>query len=117
MNPGDIIDLGFQIVGDEDYHQEARIRTAINRIYYGTLHFLRKVRGIPITNNLMFHSELVGKINDSDKTLDSLVDQMKKMRTKADYKINKSIGMREFKKVKIQLDEITNRVEVSRKKA
>lgn len=112
MDPGELIDLGKEIVDDKKYHQEVRIRTAINRIYYGTLHFIRGRMGLQ-GDQEKFHSELVKEINNRDKILGTLIDQMKDMRTKADYKINMVVQMRDYKKVKIQFDDITNHIEES----
>lgn len=92
MNPEEIIRLGQDIIYDESYFEEARYRTAISRIYYGTLHHLRIIKRLLHIDTRYLHSELIDAIKDLDNILGNYLGNMRDFRTEADYYINQNLG-------------------------
>lgn len=110
LNPEDFITLGEAIIEDDNYGLEARRRTAIGRIYYGLLHYIRIIKHLTYIDTIYLHTDLIDKINDLDTRLGNLLVNMKEFRTKADYNLNKKTNLDSFlkvyKRIKKRLDVI-----------
>jgi len=77
MNPEEFIILGEALIDDDSYDLEARRRTAIGRIYYGLLHYIRLVKQLTYIDTEHLHTDLIDKINDLDTTLGTMLVNMK----------------------------------------
>lgn len=99
MNPEEFIILGEDLIKDDNYDLEARRRTAIGRIYYGLLHYIRMIKHLTHIDIKDFHTDLIDKINDLDTTLGTMLVNMKEFRTIADYYINKKSDLNSFLKI------------------
>lgn len=108
LNPEEFITLGESIIDDGSYGLEARRRTAIGRIYYGLLHYIRIVKHLTHIDIEHFHTDLIDKINDLDSRLGNLLVNMKEHRTNADYYLNIKPNLNSFlkihKRIKKRLD-------------
>jgi hypothetical protein len=93
LNPDDFIELGKKIITDENYLDEPRFRTGINRIYFGTLHILQRVKQIHVENTKRYHSEIVNKLKAIDIRLGNLVGNLKELREDSDYSLNNLITL------------------------
>lgn len=91
MDPISFVDLGENLAGDTSYDKEARYRTAISRIYYGIMHLLTTIKHINVRETDKYHSEIVKKLKDIDNLLGVLLDQLRKRRVDADYKLGLKI--------------------------
>lgn len=91
MNPLELIELGKNISEDENYNPEPRFRTAINRIYYGIIHYITIVKQIHIIDPKRFHSDFISKLSDIDHILATQVFNIKDYRETADYYLNQPI--------------------------
>ncbi len=88
FDPRRFIDIGKKIAEDVNYDSEARIRTAINRIYYGIMHFLRISYHIFLYSDeeiKKYHENVISRIKDIDLILGAYLDNIKRKRVKADY--------------------------------
>lgn len=94
FNPLEFIKLGKKICNDISYHEEARCRNMISRIYYGVLHFLVWEMNIINIDRDKFHKDAIDKINENDSAIGSFMLKMKTFRTTADYFLYKSVDMR-----------------------
>jgi len=99
MNPEEFIILGEALIDDDSYDLEARRRTAIGRIYYGLLHYIRLVKQLTYIDTEHLHTDLIDKINDLDTTLGTMLVNMKEFRTIADYYLNKKPDLNSFLKI------------------
>ena len=109
LKPEDFITLGEAIIEDDSYGLEARRRTAIGRIYYGLLHYIRTINQLTYIDTEHLHTDLIDKINDIDTKLGNLLVAMREFRTKADYNLNKKPNLVSFLKV---YERIKKRLEV-----
>lgn len=98
LNPEEFITLGETIINDDSYGLEARSRTAIGRIYYGILHYIRQKEQLFYIETEDFHTELINAINDLDTILGNHLKSMKSFRTDADYYLNKKPNLNSFLK-------------------
>ncbi len=98
IDPIEFIKLGKKICNDTAYHEEARCRNMISRIYYGVLHFLVWEMNIINININKFHKDATDKINVEDSTIGSFLLKMFEFRTVADYKLDKSVNMKTVKR-------------------
>ena len=99
LNPEDFITLGKTMIEDDSYGLEARRRTAIGRIYYGLLHYIRIIKHLTYIDTEHLHTDLIDKITDLDTKLGNFLVTMKEFRTKADYNLNKKPNLDSFLKV------------------
>jgi len=110
LNPEEFITLGETIIDDNHYGLEARSRTAIGRIYYGLLHYIRVILHLTHIDTEHFHTDLIDKITDLDTTLGNHLESMKMFRTDADYhlKIKPDLNsfLKTFERVQKRLDVI-----------
>lgn len=98
LNPEEFITLGEAIISDENYGLEARKRTAIGRIYYGIMHYIRVKEQLFHIDLEDFHTKLINAINDLDTKLGNHLQSLKSFRTDADYYLNKKPDINSFLK-------------------
>lgn len=105
LNPEEFIILGEALIDDNSYDAEARRRTAIGRIYYGLLHYIRLIKQLTYIDTEHLHTDLIDKINDLDTKLGNLLENMKEFRTKADYNLNIKPNLNSFLKIHKRIKE------------
>ena len=93
FDPIEFIKLGKKLCNDLTYHEEARCRNMISRIYYGVLHFLVWEMNIRNIDKERFHRDAINKININDSSTGSYMLKMQVYRNTADYDLNKSVDM------------------------
>lgn len=111
MNPREFIKLGQQIYKDNNYSEEPRFRTAINRIYFGVIHLLKNLKQLGLIDIERYHYEIVQKLKDKDIVLGTQVANLKKYREVADYYLNKEINKSEINQFLLFFERIIETLE------
>lgn len=95
----DFFDIARAIRELSQVGDQIRYASAINRLYYGIIHFAIYKFGLKIRETNRFHKEVGEKIRDSDHLGHIIYDHfinLQNYRVKADYLINESISEFEF---------------------
>jgi hypothetical protein len=94
LDPCRFIELGKDLIEDQNA-TESIYRTGINRIYFGTLHFLKIREQIYIRDPTEgFHYKIVKKIKAKSTVLGNQLETLKDFREDSDYYIDIKISKR-----------------------
>jgi len=109
FDPAIFLNLAKSLRDDEKYNDEGRWRTSIGRAYYAAFlivfSFLKN-QGIEIKEISEIHKDVIEKIGDEGYTkTKNKLDQLRKLRVDADYKLEEIIGEHQCNK-SIRLSEI-----------
>ena len=111
MNPQELIKLGLKLKDDNNYFEESRYRSAISRIYYGTLHYVRLVKHLMHIDTTKLHSDLIDKVNDIDIVLGNYLENMKGFRTEADYYLQKRVDKNSLNAFLVYFNKVIESIE------
>lgn len=91
FNPERFFELAEKLVGDIEYEQTARFRTAIGRSYYAT--FLAAKRrleelGYSFRAPQNIHQEVISATNEKNTLVGNKLETLRQYRVEADYQLN-----------------------------
>lgn len=101
FDPRKFLDVAKDLTFDGKYEKDARVRTAVGRLYYGVfLLAWQKLgeKGIPIENNDKIHQSVIETYNEKNlSTIGNGLDQLREKRREADYEMKAAVTLNDCK--------------------
>ncbi len=94
FDPQHFLSLATNLIGDTNYNEEARYRTAISRAYYAAHLVSRKrleSKGYTFSISTKIHKNVIDSMKKENFHIGDMLFQLHKKRKDADYELNKTI--------------------------
>ena len=94
FNPERFFELAERLVGDKEYEQTARFRTAIGRSYYATFLAVRKrleEMGYSFRSPQNIHQDVISAANEKNTLIGNKLETLRRYRVEADYQLNSQL--------------------------